>query len=122
MFYCIHNYTCRPKWVKLEAIEYRIGSVIVIGYDGILPLFGKVKAIYLIADNPLINVSRLNTLGLNEHYRSYVVQEPDTSTEYLLALHQLCDYSVLHINNSFEQSDRSSYLCLKWNVEECLFT
>ena len=79
--YKYSNYTffIRPKWIKLGNIEYRTGSIIVTGYDGLLPVFATVQELYLFMERPLINVKVLKTFGLHEHYCSYVIEETFTS-------------------------------------------
>ena len=67
---------------------------------------------------PLVKVIQLRTLGLDEHYRSYIIEQSESPSEYLLSLSDLSDYSVLHIHYSFAQSNDFAYVCLKWNIED----
>ena len=68
-----------------------------------------------IHSKPLLKVSECITLGLDEHYRSYLISE--ANEEVLFSLYDLPDYSIMHIHHSFSQTDHSSYICLKWSVE-----
>ena len=108
----------RPKWIKLGNIEYRPGAIIFVAFEGVLPKFVVVKDILLINSKPFLTVSECLTLGLDEHYRSYVISMYDNgSPEVLYNLHDLPDYSVMHSHQSFSQTDHQLYVCLKWSIE-----
>ena len=80
-------------------------------------MFAAVQELYLFMERPLINVKVLETLGLHEHYGSYVIEETD-SHQYILSLFDLFDYSVLNKHHSFDQANKSYFVCMKWNVED----
>ena len=108
----------RPKWIKLGNVEYRPGAIIFVGFDGILPVFAMLKELFSIQKKAFIKVSQYVTVGLDEHYHSYIVSQSENPLEYILSLEDLIDYSVLHIHQSFSQTNNNSYICLKWNIED----
>lgn len=105
----------RSKWVKLGNLEYRPGSIIFLGFDGLKPTFGVVNEIISIHSTPILKVLKYVTKGLCEVYRSYIISETEEAS--LLCLYDLPDYSIMHVHHSFAQDDHSSYVCLKWNME-----
>ena len=79
------------------------------------PTFAVVREIYCVHSKPLLKVSACINHGLDSHYRSYLISE--TSEEVLYNIFDLPDYSIMHVHQSFSQTNQSSYICLKWNVE-----
>ena len=83
-----------------------------------LPLFGVITDLFILEGKPVARIKNYETLGLNEHYRCYVVSKDlNGSLDYFQHLLYLYDHSVLYAHNSFSQLDNSTYICLKWNIE-----
>ena len=51
--------------LKFGNIEYQVDAVIVIGFCGVLPLFGIIKELFLICNKPFIKVSMCKTVSLD---------------------------------------------------------
>jgi hypothetical protein len=41
----------RPSWVNILGTKYKIGAVIHVGFDELLPVFALVKAIYVLSSS-----------------------------------------------------------------------
>ena len=109
---------CRPRWIKVSGITYQPGCFVVRGFEGTMPLFGKIESIVLVAGEPIPILQCLTTAGFCEHIRCYVLDCAHANS-YLQAFvfSELADYYPLHSHTSFSQSDHHLYICLKWNIE-----
>ena len=92
--------------------KYKIGSVIHAAFDDLLPVFGVVKAIYVLSPSikqVYFNTEILHTEEFCEDYRTYIVRKmvnpelrliPQRSLKYFLPLHFLKPYGTseqLHV-------------------------
>lgn len=93
--------------------------VIFTKYKGIIPSFAIVDKILVIQSIPLLVVSELKVLGRHDHYRAYKVAMPteDTEVTSIYNVYNLPDHSVMHLHQSYSQTDHFYYVCLKWNIE-----
>ena len=91
----------------------------VIGFDGLLPVFGRVENVLVVEQKLLLIVRVIKTVGVCEHLRSYVLNYTCATSPHNLALFlsDLVDYHPLHAHTSFSQTDCHLYVTLKWNIE-----
>lgn len=47
--------------------EYRSGCYVVCGFEGLLPVFGRVESVLVVAGEPILCVNCVITIGLCEH-------------------------------------------------------
>ena len=102
----------KPNWVNIMGTKYKIGSVIHATFDDLLPVFGVVKAIYVLSSSVkqvYFNTEILHTEEFCEDYRTYIVRKmvhpelrliPQRSLKYFLPLHFLKPYGTneqLHV-------------------------
>lgn len=108
---------CRPSWVTVIGTKYKVGAIIHIGNDDYLPLFGIIKAIYVLSssmERVYFEVDCLHTQEFSSLYRTYVVQKlihpqvqviPQKHLQYFLPLHFVQPYGQdenLHVSPKFD--------------------
>lgn len=91
--------------------------MVVLGSNGMVPLFGIIKELFIFARKPVARISTCSTRGFYEHYRYYVVSEDINSQDLFKQLLTLYDHSVLTMHSSYCQTDTSAYICLKYSIE-----
>ena len=91
----------------------------VIGFEGILPIFGRIEHVLVIEQKALLIIHITTSAGMCEHFQSYVLDSTCTYSPHCLAffLSDLVDYYPLHAHTSFSQTDCHLYVTLKWNIE-----
>lgn len=100
----------RPKWICKLSTMYKEKSFIIIGSDGLDPVFGRIEDILVIAgDYVLFVVVVFNVLYFESHYHAYALSI--TSNKKVVSLSNLSDYNVYH---SHKMSDGLSYITLKY--------
>ena len=84
----------RPKWVCRDGVIYKNNNAyVVIGYDGLDPVFGIIEElIVIVGDMVLFCVRNCNVCYFDDHYHAYVVDH--TSKQSLTV--ELLDRNVYH--------------------------
>ena len=100
-----------PKWLKLQNSLYKCGVVVLIKYDEMSPVFGKVDIIVL-RDHSfvLFSVQKYSTLQFNVHYNSFIVQL--SGRVCYTSLDNLACHWPLSVKSSFSSLDNNLYISL----------
>lgn len=93
----------RVKWVILNGTKYNLSSVLIIGHEDDLPLFGKVTEIIVTVSGEIVfQVNEMYTASYDNHYHAYIVTPlPHTKTipfQKILSFHPLTLNILNHIN------------------------
>lgn len=78
-----------------------------------LPIFGKIKEMFLHNNNAFLICDLFESLGFDSHFHSYVVSS--TGTVDLINIKDLFNYVPLHIRNSYDLNDKYMYITLRYN-------
>lgn len=78
-----------------------------------LPIFGKIKKMFVHNNNAFLICDLFETLGFDSHFHSYVVSS--TGAVNLINIKDLFNYVPLHIRNSYDLNDKSVYVTLRYN-------
>ena len=108
----IIQFLCRPSWVNILGTKYKIGALVHVGFNELLPLFGLVKTIYVLSSSDkrvYFQTEILHTEEFSEHYRSYIVRQVAPPEFQLIAQKQLTYFLPLHFLKPFGCAD-------KWHV------
>ena len=103
------------KSVNVQSTMYRIGEVLLISYDGNLPLFGVITQIISSSNITVYFYCRLLiTLGFENHFYAYVVRY---SENYMYVKQStLYDFRTYCARKSFTNDDENHYICLRNKV------
>ena len=98
-----------PNWVKVQSTKYAKGAYVIIKYDPIDPVFGKIVDILLIDETIILSLEKFVSQYFYPHYNAFVVR----SCGELLALpqHRLEYHKVLYGRTSFRY-DLKCYVTL----------
>lgn len=89
----------KPSWVNILGTKYKIGALVHIGFDELLPVFAVVKSIYVLSSSikrVYFNTEILHTHEFCVDYRTYIVRKfvhpeltliPQRHLQYFLPLH-----------------------------------
>ena len=99
----------RPSWVNILGIKYKIGTVIHTGFKEALPIFGLVKAIYIV--NSSIKriyfcTETLHTEGFCEDYHTYIERKIIHPQCKAIGQRSLQYYLPLHFAKPFGTTDQ----------------
>ena len=100
----------RPQWVKKDGILYKSNNAyLIIGTDGLDPVFGHLDDILVAANHLIIfQVSLCRVLYFDDHYHAYVI----TVTSDQKLYNKLLDYNVHHAHRLCS----GTYLTLKYKL------
>ncbi len=88
------QYIYRPRWVIHLGIKYMCSDYLLVGWqDDDLPIFGRVQSIIVVKGNAMFLVGVYNTLGIERHYHSFVINK--TANVATCWLSELADYQPL---------------------------
>ena len=95
-----------PRWVKKDGILYKPDNAyLIVGIDGIDPIFGRLDDILIAANYLMIfKVSLCKVSYFDDHYHAYAI----TTTSNQKLYTKLLDYNVYHAHNLY----RETYLTL----------
>ena len=82
-------YYCSTRWVKVDGVEYRRPSVVIIGVDDDDPIFGCVEAIYIIASQVYLHVSVQTIVKYSSHFHAFVIAPTSPTQQKLVEPEQL---------------------------------
>lgn len=99
-----------PRWVKKDGILYKPDNAyLIVGIDGIDPIFGHLDDILIAANHLMIfKVSLCKIVYFDDHYHAYVI----TTTSNQKLYTELLDYNVYHAHKLYN----GTYLTLKYNI------
>lgn len=97
----------RPTWAKQNGSLIKRGVFVIIGSDGLHPIFGKVEELLVILNTLVLLVHVVKTQYFDDHYHTFVVEV--TADQSLLFFGNLNNYSMLH----FHKKDGLFYTYLK---------
>ena len=99
-----------PNWVKVQSTKYTKGAYVIVKYDPIDPVFGKIVDILLVDKTVVLSLEKFVSQYFYPHYNAFVV----SSSAGLLALqqHRLEYHKVLYGRNSFVRYDLKCYVTL----------
>ena len=101
------------KWVKYLGTEYKSGAAdtyVILGSDGLDPVFAKLMSIIIVGtDFVIFDVMLCTCLYFSEHFHSYVVNT--TTNRNLVSCYSLYDHYVYH---GHQLSDNLTYISLRY--------
>lgn len=100
----------RPVWVKKDGVVFRSNNAyIIIGSDGLDPVFGLIQDVLVVGGDMVIFViSKCSILYFDSHYHAYTI----AVTSHKLLVSVLLDYNVYH---GHKLADGLTYIPLKYH-------
>lgn len=100
------------KWVKVQSSKYTKGLFVLIKFDPISPVFGKVMDVIVVDNTVILSLQKHKRLFFDSHYNAFVVR----STRELVAIeqHSLEWHNVIHPRSTFVTSDIQCYVTLPY--------
>ena len=97
----------RPTWIHKDGVLYKNNNAyLVIGSDGLDPLFGRLDELLVIGNNAVFMVTKCNVLYFDSHYHAYVIK---TGIEKSF----LCNISHKKVYHAHKLGDGLLYITLK---------
>ena len=100
------------SWVKVQSSKYRKGVFVLLTYDLIDPVFGKVGDLLVVNDTIILLLTKHKSIFFDVHCNAFKVQP--LSTHVAIEQHTLDFFNVLHHQQTFILSDTSIYLTLPY--------
>ena len=100
----------QPTWIRKDGVLYKNNNAyLVIGSDGLDPLFGRLDELLVIGNNIVFLVTKCNVLYFDSHYRAYVI---NIGLERSL----FCNIAHQNVYHAHKLSDGLLYIALKYTL------
>ncbi len=100
------------KWVSVQSSKYTRGVFVLIEYDLIEPVFGKVVDLLEINGTIMLSLEKHKSLFFDVHFNSFVVKS--LGEHIAVEQHTLTFYNVIHASTTFITTDTQCYLTLPY--------
>lgn len=99
------------SFATYNGITYKLNSFVLLTYDALQPLFGKITTIIKIENGEILLVLKeFVTAYYDSHYRAFCITEH--SSQCVFSMTRLRYYSIYHVRHTFDK-DNKLYLTLK---------
>lgn len=110
----------RTTWVMWCGTKFCKNGVVACEVDEtfMLPVFGKIKEIWIISDFIYFECVLLDTITFSEDYQAYYVKEAINEARHILCPHEnLVDYNVFHIHKDHQ---KNMYISVKYHIKDLM--
>ena len=98
------------KWVKVQSTKYTNGLFLLLKYDLISPVYGKIMDIMLVDNTAILSLQKYRTLYFDPHFNAFVVLS--IPEKIAIEQHRLEYHYVIHPRTTFVSSDSQCYVTL----------
>ena len=107
---------CRVSWIILHGTKYCNKGIIAvtISMEPALPIFGKIKEIWIIQDFVYFEVSILETVCMKSSYQTFKVKCIDDEEIFICPYERLVDFNVYHI----KKVEQELYIPIKYDIDD----
>ena len=109
---------CRVSWIILYGTKYSNKGVIAVTVtmEPALPVFGKIKEIWVMHDFVYFEVSILETVCMESSYQAYNVKCLDDEEVFICPYGWLVDFNVYHI----KKVEQELYNPIKYDIDDII--
>lgn len=101
-----------PDWVKLQSSHFCKGLYILLKYDTMHPVFGKIIDLVIFNDNLIICIAEYYGDIFCSHYNAFTIKTKGVVSAF--DVHSLADHRPFYARQNFCPSDQSLYITLPY--------
>lgn len=101
-----------PNWINIQSSHLCKGVFVLLHYDLVRPVFGKVLDVVTVEQSIMLCVQEYYGYTFHGHYNAYEIKA--TGTVMAVSLHALTDHRPLHARTTFVSTDKSLYISLPY--------
>lgn len=100
----------QPTWIHKDGVLYKNNNAyLVIGSDGLDPLFGRLDEVIVVGNNPVFMITKCNVLYFDSHFHAYVIKIG-------IERSYLCNVTHKNVYHAHMLSDGLLYITLKHTI------
>lgn len=103
---------CHPTWVNLQSSHFCKGLYVLVKYDTMHPVFGKIIDLITVEETLIICVIKYFGDTFCSHYNAFVIKSKGVVSA--INVHALADHRPFYARASFSLSDEALYITLPY--------
>ena len=103
---------CHPNWAILQSSHFHKGLYVLVKYDTMHPVFGKIIDLVTIEDTLIICMVEYRGDIFCSHYNAFIIKSKGVVSAF--NVHCLADHRPFYARTSFSSSDEALYITLPY--------
>ena len=104
--------TCHPNWVKLQSSRFTKGLYILVKYDTVMPVFGKIVDLVTIENTLFVCVLQYCGEIFCSHYNAFIIKSRNVFSTHIV--NSLNNHRPFLSRSSFSSTDKDLYITMPY--------